>query len=146
MQRRGARPETLVLRVRFCVIFSSDVSHEFAHCVPVVVRRPERVLANQPPRWENYKVNDCLAWVVALASEHCENARIRVIVAYRADCVEFPQIILVRGVVASPGHDIERRVILCVDEKFPVILADNLPLALILLEVADGRLKVLWTG
>ena len=128
-----------------CVIRTGDISHELCHRVAVIIRRPESVLADKPPWREDHKINDSLAWIIGLTCKHSKDAWVGMIVANGADRVELLEVILVRNVVALPGHNIERRVVLLIDEVLTTILANNLPLALrarIFLKVADGRLEM----
>lgn len=127
------------------VIRAGDISHELGHRVAVIIRRPESILADKPPWRENHEINHSLARIIGLTRKHGKDAWVGMIVADSTDRVELLEVVLVRNVVALPGHNIERRVILLIDEMLTTILADDLPLALrvrIFLEVADGRLEM----
>ncbi|MNM86767.1 hypothetical protein D3C81_989290 [compost metagenome] len=105
MQAGAARREALGLGV----VDAADQAHEFAGDIAVEPGRAERVLHCQPARPEDDKVDGVHARGVRRRLQHQEDRRIRVVEADRADGVEAAQVVLVRRVVAVPGHHVQRR-------------------------------------
>lgn len=109
------------------VINSCDVAHELWHGVPVVIRGSERMFCYQPSRGEDYKIDDGLARIVALASQHCEDAGIWMVVTNGPNCVVLSQIVLVRCVISMPSYHIKWGVVYFVLKEFSRKFVNNLP-------------------
>ena len=64
------------------------------------------MLSHQPSGWEDDKIKDGLAWVIALHGENCEDGWVRVIIRNRAHCVVVVQVVFGAGDDSGTGIDI----------------------------------------
>lgn len=91
------------------VVAARNQAHELAHCVAVVPRRAERVLADQPSRREDHEIRNRRARVLRHAAQHGEYGRVRVVEADAADRVEAAQVVLIGVIRPVPRDDVKGR-------------------------------------
>lgn len=139
-----ASPGGLEPATRLRIVSSADQTHEFRHGIAVVPRRPKRTLGDQPARRENHKICNRGPDVVGRARQDGVDRGIRVVKGDRADGVEAAEIVFERVIVAVPGDNVERGVLLSRREQAVVELAEQLILGRLLFVVkcGDGRLEV----
>jgi len=126
------------------IINTHQVSHEFTHDVLMVVRWPESMLHSQPSGRKNYKIASCLAWVLCLCSEHCKNRWIWMIKWYRANSIEFPQVVLVRSIVSMPANNIKWWVVYLVFKESSYKFIYDRPLFFLIFIWCYWSLKISW--
>lgn len=142
MQARTTRLKTLALGI----VHSADIAHELAHGVSVVVRRSEGVFSHHPSGLKHDEVANSQALFIRLGSKHRENRRVEVIKRNRVDHIEFIKVVLIRVVIAVPGHDIKGRVITFLHKKFIYKLIVNFPICFSLLETRHGGFEIFGVG
>ena len=129
------------------VVLSVDEAHELGHGVAVVPRRAEGVLLDEPARGEDDEVGDGGAGMVGLGGQDGEDGRVRVVVRDAADGAEAAEVVLVRVVLAVPGHDVEGCVGLAGGEEVAGELAQQAPVARpVLVEGGHRALEVSGVG
>lgn len=80
------------------------------------------MLANTPPGRENDKVGQGCAGSGRWGCQDGEDGWIAVIVGDRVDGLEAAQVVLEGSIVALPGNDIERRVVLQVSSRMDKVV------------------------
>ncbi len=85
---------------------------EYRLCLTVVVGRSEGVFCHRPPRGEDDKVRDGHPCTVWLTGQHREYRGVNVVETDWVHHTELPQVVLVRCIIASPGQDVETRMVL----------------------------------
>ena len=108
----------------------------------MVVRRPESVFGDQPSRWENHKIERCLARIVGLDGQHGEDGGVRVVERDRAHRVEPIEVVLEGHVVAVPCDDVEGTAVLCALERVTHEAIHDRPSVCCLLVGSHRHLKV----
>ena len=46
-------------------------THKFTHAIAMIIRRPEGMLGNKPPWWENDKIKQCHPRFISWCCQHC---------------------------------------------------------------------------
>lgn len=112
----------------------------------MIVGRSKCVLSYQPSRREYDKITGCLAWILSLCCQNCEDGRVWVVVRNRANSIKLFQVILIGSVVSMPSHYIKGRVMLFILEELALELIDNSPLIILIFIPRYGGLKVSGIG
>src|SRR6185369_414067 len=142
VQARPAGQEALCLRI----VFSANQAHELIHEIAMEPRWAEGMLGNHPARRENYEVAIGGARNFRRRSQHGVDGGIRMVEADAINAVEPGQVVLVGRVVAVPGDDIERRMIVFGFPKVSEKLGDYPEVAFAVLVASDWRKKVTGIG
>ncbi len=128
------------------VVLAVDQTHELAHDVAVIPRRPEGVFRHQPARREDDEIDVGCAFLATRRGQHGEDRRIGMVEQDRTDGRKRRQIIFVGRVVAVPRNNVERRMAKFGDMELAAPFDDQPARRLLLLEPCDRRLEVARIG
>lgn len=110
----------------------------------MIIRGSEGVLSYQPPWWEDNKVTDCLAWIISLSCQYCEDWGVRMIIRNWTNGVKLSQIILVRSVVSMPSNNVEWWVLDLILEELPLELVNDSPIFCFVFIPSNRGFEVSW--
>src|ERR1044072_183717 len=138
VQARTARTEVVSL----ADVLPGNQPEKLARDVSVERRWTEGVFSHGPSWRETSKLHVRCAGHRRRRREHTVDRRIRMIEGHRVDALKLVEVVLERQVVATPGDDVEWRVI---DFSFPhpaAELGHETEVTLAIFEACNGSLKV----
>src|SRR5712672_141522 len=88
-------------------VFPIQETHEFSRAIPVIERRPERMVRNIPSRAEDQKVHQRVVRCLRLCCQHAEDGGVDVVLRNAANVHEFLQRIFIGYVAGAPSKQEE---------------------------------------